>query len=55
MTTFTYYLGLMLGDLVLKHTDNLSRTLQYACISTAEGQQVTVMTVATLNSMRSDD
>ena len=45
----------MLGELVLKHTDNLSRTLQHASMSAAEGQQVTAMTVATLNSMRSGD
>ena len=55
MTTFTYFFGLMLGELVLKHTDNFSRTLQHACMSAAEGQQITAMTVATLNSLRSDD
>ena len=55
MTTFTYLFGSMLSELVLKHTDNLSRTLQHASMSAAEGQQVTAMTVATLNSMRSDD
>ena len=55
MTTFTYLFGSMLGELVLKHTDNLSRTLQHASMSAAEGQQVTAMTVATLNSMCSDD
>ena len=55
MTTFTYLFGSMLGELVLKHTDNLSRTLQHVSFSAAEGQQITVMTVATLNSMRSDD
>ena len=45
----------MLGELVLKHADNFSRTLQHALMSAAEGQQITAMTVATLNSMRSDD
>ena len=61
--TFTYLFGSMLDKLVLKHTDNLSRTLQHVSMSAAEGQQVTSMTVATLNSMtvatlnsmRSDD
>ena len=28
MTTFTYLLGSMLHEVVLKHTDNLSRTLR---------------------------
>ena len=55
MTTFTYLFGSMLSELVLKHTDNLSRTLQHASMSAAGGQQVTAMTVATLNSMCSDN
>ena len=55
MTKFTYLFGSMLGELVLNHTDNLSRTLQHMSMSAAEGQYVTSMTVATLNSMRSDD
>ena len=55
MKTFTYLFGSMLGKLVLKRTDNLSRTLQHVSMSAAEGQEVTSMTVATLNSMRSDD
>ena len=55
MKTFTYLFGSMLGKLVLKRTDNLSRTLQHVSMSAAEGQEVTSTTVATLNSMRSDD
>ena len=55
MSTFTYLFGSMLGELVLKHTDNLSRTLQHTSLSAAEAQQITSMTVATLKSMRSDD
>ena len=45
----------MLGELALKHTDNPSRTLQHISMSAAEGQQVTSMTVATLNSICSDE
>ena len=55
MKTFTYLLVSMLSELVLKHTDNLSKTLQYVSMSAAESQQVTAMTVATLNSKCSDD
>ena len=55
MKTFTYLFGSMLGKLVLKHTDNLSKTLQHVSRSAAEDQQVTSMIVATLNSMCSDD
>ena len=52
--TFTYLFGIVLGDLILRHSDNLSRTLQKADISTAQGQEVTSMTVQTLKSLRSD-
>ena len=55
MKTFSFFFGSMLGELVLKHTDNLSRTLQRVSMSAAEGQQVASMTTATLTSMRSDD
>ena len=54
MKTFTYLFGIVLGDLILRHSDNLSRTLQKADISTAQGQEVTSMTVQTLKSLRSD-
>ena len=55
MKTFTFLFGSMLGELALKHTDNPSRTLQHISMSAAEGQQVTLMTVATLNSICSDE
>ena len=45
----------MLGKLVLKHTDNLSQTLQHASLSAAEGQKIASMAVATLKSLRTDD
>ena len=54
MRKFTFMFGSILGELAIKHTDNLSRTLQHISISAHEGQQVTSMTVATLNSIRSD-
>jgi len=55
MRTFPFLFGSMLGELILKHTDNLSRTLQHVSMSAAEGQQVASMTIATLKSMRSDE
>ena len=51
MRTFTFFFGSMLSELALKHTDNLSRTLQHVSMSAAEGQQVALMTIATLNSI----
>ena len=52
--TFRYLFGVALGELVLKHTDNLSKTLQSPKLSAAEGQHIATMTVATLQSLRSD-
>lgn len=45
----------MLGQLILVHSDNLSRTLQKKDISAAEGQEVADLTVKTLSKIRSDD
>ena len=45
MKNFDYFYGVSLGNLILQHSDNLSRTLQKADISAAEGQAVAAMTV----------
>lgn len=55
MQTFDYFFGVSLGELVLKHSDNLSKTLQSTAMSAAEGQKVAAMTVSALQSIRSDD
>ena len=55
MQTFDYFFGVSLGELVLKHSDNLSKTLQSTAMSAAEGQKIAAMTVGTLQSIRSDD
>ena len=55
MTISTYLFGSTLSELALKHTDNLSRTLPHVSVLTAEGQQITAVTVATLTSMWSDN
>ena len=38
----------------MRHTDNLSKTLQHNQISAAEGQQLAQMTVRTLKMLRSE-
>ena len=48
MLKFDYYFGLSLGLLILRHSDNLSKTMQRKDMSAAEGQEVTAMTVSTL-------
>ena len=54
MMKFDYFFGVSLGLLILRHTDNLSKTLQKADMSAAEGQAIAVMTVSTLKSLRND-
>ena len=55
MEKFEFYYGVTLGELILKHTDNLSKTLQHKTISAAEGQECASLTLRTLQSLRSDD
>ena len=46
---------MLIGQLILVHCDNLSRTLQKKDISAAEGQVVADLTIQTLSKIRSDD
>ena len=55
METFRYFYGVTLGELMLQHTDNLSRTLQKSDISAAQGQEVAGLTVKTLQKIRTDE
>ena len=55
MKTFNFLFGTLLGELILKHSDNISRTLQHVDMSAAEGQEVATLTVSTLQSIRSDE
>ena len=53
--TFQFFFPVFLGNLLLKHSDNLSKTLQSQKMSASEGQYVASMTVTTLQSLRNDD
>ena len=44
---FNYAFGNMLGKLILRHSNNLSSTLQHKSLSAGEGQQVAHITVQT--------
>ncbi len=55
MRSFDFFFGTMLAELILKHSDNLSRTLQHAHLSAAEGQEVAKLTVETLQSLRCEN
>ena len=55
MRSFKFFFGVVLGELILRHSDNLSRTLQASHVSAAEGQMIAAMTVKTLQSMRNEE
>ncbi len=44
-----------MGELIIRHCDNLSKTLQSPKVSAAEAQTVIVMTVKTLQYLRNED
>ena len=54
MTTFDCFFGVNLAILLLKHSDNLSRTLQNPNMLVVECQSVTNLTTSTLAKVRSD-
>ncbi len=51
MESFEYFFAISLAELLLRHSDNLSKTLQSSSISAAEGQKIAEMTVVTLESI----
>ena len=55
MKTFDYFFGLLLGERLFSHTDNLSATLQSKNMSAVESQQIASQTVETLNRIRSEE
>ncbi len=55
MKTFYFYFGTSLAQLLLRHCDNLSRTLQHKSMSAVEGEHVAAMVKQTLQTLRSDD
>ena len=55
MNTFDFHFGIFLSELVLRHTDNLSKTLQNKACSAAEGQKLADMVVETLLAIRNED
>ncbi len=54
MSTLDYLYGNVLGEMLLKHADYFSRSLQTRTLSAAEGQQIAKMTIQTLKSLRTD-
>ena len=48
------HIGSHIGERILKHTDNLSRTLQHKDMSATESQEVASLLVKTLQRMRNE-
>ena len=55
MKNFDFFFGVVLGKLILSHTDNLSKTLQHKEFSASEGQEVATLTIRTLESIRNEE
>ena len=49
-----FFFGIIVGERILKHTDNLSKTLQHKDLSATEGQEVADLSVRTLERMRDE-
>ena len=52
MEKFEFLFGLVLGARILKHTDDLSKTLQLSSLTAAEGQKLADLTCQTLEKIR---
>lgn len=55
MRSFKFFFGVSLGELLLIHRDNLSKTLQSSSMLAAEGQKKADMTICTLQSIGSNE
>ncbi len=55
MRSFDFFFGCTLGEVMLRHTDNLSKSLQTDNISAADGQKNAQRTTAALQSLRCDE
>ena len=55
MLRFDFLFGLLLGSLLLRHGDNLSKTLQHETMSSVQGQHIAKLTVEVLKSLREAD
>ena len=51
METFQFLFGILLAEMVFRHTDNLSKTLQKPELSSLQGYEIAMVTVKTLQSI----
>ena len=55
MGTFDYFCGVYLGEMLLKHSDNLSRAIQTSYMSAEGYQLVAALTTKTLTKFRTEE
>ena len=55
MQTFRFLFCLLLSEMILRHADKLSQTLQQPKLSSIEAHGVAMLTVKTLETLRTDD
>ena len=55
MQTFRFLFCLLLSEMILRHADKLSQTLQQHKLSSIEAHGVAMLTVKTLETLRTDD
>ena len=55
MFRFDFLFGVVLGELLLWHSDNLSKSLQHQSMSAAEGQELARLTLKVLKYLRSPE
>ena len=55
MEKFELLFGLVLGICILKHTDNLSKTLQSPELTAADGQKLADLTCQTLEKIKNEN
>ena len=53
--TFDYVFGTYLGELILCHSDNLSKSLQYPNLSVVDGRCIANSTVEALKRIRNNE
>ncbi len=55
MQLFKFFFCLILSEMILRHSDRLSQTLQQLKLSSVEGHELAMLTVKTLESLRNDE
>jgi len=55
MQTFQFLFSIQLAELILRHTDHLSATLQQPDLSSVEGFEIAMLSVKTLERLRSEE